>query len=79
MRGPRSTVAGVAGGASDGPDLISYIGAGLLLGGLLDWWWGTSPAMIVVWALLGVGVGGWRMWQSSASLEEEGRRIGHGA
>ncbi len=68
----------VTGGFSKNADLISYIVAGLLIGLFLDWVLGTTPVMIIVWTLLGVGVGFWRLWQSSAELEEEAKGRSHG-
>lgn len=68
----------VTGGFSKNADLISYIVAGLLIGLFLDWVLGTTPIMIVVWTLLGVAVGYWRLWQSSAELEEEAKGRSHG-
>ena len=68
----------VTGGFSKNADLISYIVAGLLLGLLLDWILGTTPVMVIIWALLGVGVGYWRLWQSSAVLEDQAKDRSHG-
>ena len=68
----------VTGGFSKNADFISYIVAGLLLGLLFDWMFGTTPIMIIVWTLLGVAVGYWRLWQSSAELEEEAKGRSHG-
>jgi hypothetical protein len=34
--------------------------------------------MTVIWTLLGLAVGGYRLWMASADLEEEGKRRGHG-
>jgi F0F1-type ATP synthase assembly protein I len=68
----------VTGGFSKNADLISYIVAGLLVGLALDWILGTTPVMVVIWTLLGVGVGYWRLWQSSAELEEEAKDRSHG-
>lgn len=68
----------VTGGFSKNADLISYIVAGLLLGLLFDWILGTTPLMVVIWTLLGVGVGYWRLWQSSSELEEEAKDRSHG-
>ncbi|MGI9529922.1 MAG: AtpZ/AtpI family protein [Acidimicrobiia bacterium] len=68
----------VTGGFSKNADLISYIVAGLLLGLLMDWVFGTTPVMVIIWTLLGVGVGFWRLWQSSEELEEQARDRSHG-
>ena len=68
----------ITGGFSKNADLISYIVAGLLIGLFLDWVFGTTPVMVVIWTLLGVGVGYWRLWQSSAELEEEAKGRSHG-
>jgi len=68
----------VTGGFSKNADLISYIVAGLLLGLLLDWVLGTTPVMVIIWTLFGVGVGYWRLWQSSAELEEQAKDRSHG-
>lgn len=68
----------VTGGFSKNADLISYIVAGLLLGLLLDWLLGTTPVMVIIWTLLGVGVGYWRLWQSSEELEAQAKDRSHG-
>lgn len=68
----------VTGGFSKNADLISYIVAGLLLGLLLDWVFGTTPLMVIIWALFGVGVGYWRLWQQSAELEDQAKDRSHG-
>lgn len=68
----------VTGGFSKNADLISYIVAGLLIGLLLDWLFGTTPVMVIIWTLLGIGVGYWRLWQSSAELEEQAKDRSHG-
>ena len=69
----------ITGGFSKNADLISYIVAGLLIGLFLDWAFGTTPVMIIVWTLLGVAVGYWRLWQASAELEEQAKERSHGA
>lgn len=69
----------VTGGFSQTADLISYVVAGLLIGLGIDWFLGTGPVMLVVWTLVGVAVGFWRLWQRSAHLDEEGKRRSHGA
>ena len=69
----------ITGGFSGGADFISYIIAGLLIGLFLDWVFGTTPIMTILWLLAGVGVGFWRMWQRSEHLEQEGRERSHGA
>ena len=71
--------AAITGGFSKNADLISYIVAGLLIGLFLDWVFGTTPVMIIIWTLLGVAVGYWRLWQSSAELEEQAKERSHGA
>jgi len=68
----------ITGGFSKKADLLSYFIAGLLIGLALDRIFDTSPLMTVVWTLLGLAVGGYRLWMASADLEEEGRRRGHG-
>jgi F0F1-type ATP synthase assembly protein I len=68
----------ITGGFSKKADLLSYFVAGLLIGLFLDQILGTSPLMTVVWTLLGLGVGAYRLWMASADLEEEGKRRGHG-
>lgn len=70
--------AAVTGGFSQTADLISYIVAGLLVGLFVDWVLGTAPVMLIVWTLIGVAVGYWRLWQRSAHLDEEGKRRSHG-
>ena len=69
----------ITGGFSDGADFFTYILAGLLIGLLLDWLTGWSPVMTIVWALIGVGVGSYRMWVRSAAIEEDADGITHGA
>jgi len=69
----------VTGTFSPRADLISTIVAGLLIGLFLDWLLGTAPVMVIIWSLAGVGVGSYKLWQSSAGLEEEGRTRSHGA
>ncbi len=71
--------AAITGGFSKNADLISYIVAGLLIGLFLDWVLGTTPVMVIIWTLLGVAVGYWRLWQSSAELEEQAKERSHGA
>ena len=68
----------ITGGFSKNADLLSYIVSGLLIGLFLDWILGTTPVMVIVWILLGVGVGYYRLWQASAELEEEAKQRGHG-
>ena len=68
----------ITGGFSKNADLISYILTGLLIGVLLDWALGTRPVMVIVWSLLGIGIGYYRLWQASAELEEEAKDRGHG-
>ena len=68
----------ITGGFSQGADLFTYILTGILIGLALDWLTGWRPVMTVIWALLGIGVGVWRMWQHSASLEEEAKGRSHG-
>ena len=82
MDGPRSRgippKEAVTGGFSDGADFFTYILAGLLIGLLLDWLTGWSPFMTILWSLFGIGVGSYRMWVRSASLEEDAEGISHG-
>ena len=68
----------ITGGFSGGADFITYIVAGLLIGMLIDWWTGWRPVMTIIWALIGIGVGVWKMWQKSAVLEEEAKGKSHG-
>ena len=68
----------ITGGFSGGADFFTYILTGLLIGMLLDWWLGWAPIMTIVWSLLGIGVGAWRMWQRSAEIEEQAKGISHG-
>ena len=69
----------VTGGFSGGADFFTYILTGLLIGLLLDWWTGWSPVMTILWSLAGIGVGMHRMWQRSAVIEEQAKRLSHGA
>ena len=68
----------ITGGFSKNADLISYVLTGLLIGVLLDWALGTRPVMIIVWTLLAIGIGYWRLWQASAELEDQAKDRGHG-
>jgi F0F1-type ATP synthase assembly protein I len=68
----------ITGGFSEGADFFTYILTGLLIGLLLDWLTGWSPVLTIVWSLLGIGVGSWRMWLRSASIEEDADGISHG-
>jgi F0F1-type ATP synthase assembly protein I len=69
----------ITGGFSGGADFFTYILTGLLIGLLLDVWTGWSPVMTILWSLAGVGVGMHRMWQRSAVIEEQAKRLSHGA
>lgn len=71
--------AAVTGEFSQFADLISYIVSGLLIGLFFDWIFGTWPVFLVVWTLLGVAVGSYRLWQRSAHLDDEGKRRSHAA
>jgi F0F1-type ATP synthase assembly protein I len=68
----------ITGGFSRNADLLSYIVSGLLIGLFLDWVFGISPVMTIVWSLAAMGVGFYRLWQASAELEEAGKKRGHG-
>lgn len=68
----------ITGSFSKNADLISYILTGLLIGVLLDWAFGTRPLMIIIWSLIGIAIGSWRLWQASAELEDEAKGRGHG-
>lgn len=68
----------ITGGFSKNGDLFSYVVTGLLIGLLLDWVFGTRPVMILVWTLMGVAVGFFRLWKNSEELEEQGRERSHG-
>lgn len=68
----------ITGAFSKNADLISYIVSGLIVGLLLDWFLSTSPIMVILWTLAGIGLGFWRLWQASSVLDEEGRKRAHG-
>lgn len=68
----------ITGGFSKNADLISYILTGLLIGVVLDWAFGTRPVFVIIFSLIGIGIGYWRLWQASAELEEEAKDLGHG-
>lgn len=61
----------VLGEWSAGADFVSTIVAGLLLGLLLDWWWGTAPWMVIVGILLGVYSGWRKMMQQSKKIDDQ--------
>ena len=69
----------ITGSFSKSADLLSYLISGVLIGLFADWVFGTSPIMVILWTLAALGVGYWRMWQSSAVLDEEGKARSHGA
>jgi F0F1-type ATP synthase assembly protein I len=69
----------ITGSFSRNADLISYIVSGLLIGLVLDWFLGTAPIMVIIWTILGIGVGYYRLWQHSSVLDDEGRERSHGA
>lgn len=69
----------ITGGFSRNADLISYIVSGLVIGLGLDWLLGTSPVMVIIWTLMALAVGYWRLWQHSETLDDEGRKRSHGA
>ncbi len=68
----------ITGGFSDGADFFTYILAGLLIGLLLDRLTGWSPVLTITWSLMGIGVGSWRMWVRSRSIEDDAEGISHG-
>ncbi|MCL1592906.1 MAG: hypothetical protein M3132_00970 [Actinomycetia bacterium] len=68
----------ITGGFSKNADLLSYLVSGLLIGLLSDWIFGTSPILLVLWTLAGLGLGFYRLWQGSAALEDEGKARTHG-
>ncbi|MEN8235426.1 MAG: AtpZ/AtpI family protein [Actinomycetota bacterium] len=68
----------ITGGFSQGSDLFTYIVAGLLIGLGLDWLTGWRPVMTIIWSLIGIAVGVYRMWQYSAVLEDEAKGRSHG-
>ncbi|NHZ70480.1 MAG: hypothetical protein GWP18_02435 [Proteobacteria bacterium] len=68
----------ITGGFSKNADLLSYLISGLLIGLLLDWIFGTSPILLVLWTLAGMGLGFYRLWQGSAALDDEGKARTHG-
>ena len=68
----------VTGGFSPSVDFISSVVAGLLIGFGLDWLLDTQPVFMIVFAVLGFVAGFFKLWRSSAVLEEmaEERRRG---
>lgn len=68
----------ITGGFSKNADFISYVLTGLLIGVVLDWAFGTRPLMIIIWAILGIAVGFYRLWKASEELEEQAKGRGHG-
>lgn len=61
----------VTGGFSPSVEFISSIVAGLLLGLGLDWAFGTRPIFTVLFIIAGFVNGFFKLWQSSAVLEEQ--------
>lgn len=60
----------VTGGFSPSVDFISAVLSGLLVGFGLDWLFNTRPLFIIVFIVAGFIVGFYKLWQSSAVLEE---------
>ena len=60
----------VTGGFSPSVDFISAVLAGLAIGLGLDWAFNTRPALTIVFVVAGVITGFYKLWRSSAVLEE---------
>lgn len=54
-------------GRRDGGSFFGSVLAGTLLGLLLDWWWGTSPIVVIIGVLLGSYAGFARLWHEIKS------------
>ncbi len=63
----------VTGGFSPSVDLISSVIAGLLIGLALDWWLGTRPVFTIIGVVAGFGSGFFKLWNYSATLEEQAK------
>ncbi|MDJ0954493.1 MAG: AtpZ/AtpI family protein [Acidimicrobiia bacterium] len=76
--GPTPDREAVTGGFSPSVDFISSVIAGLVLGVALDWVFDTRPVFIIVFVVTGFVAGFYKLWRSSAVLEEmaEERRRG---
>lgn len=55
-------------------DLFSTIATGLLLGLGVDWMAGTRPVVTIIGIVLGFVAGFYKLWESSAVLEEQAER-----
>ncbi|MDJ0663456.1 MAG: AtpZ/AtpI family protein [Acidimicrobiia bacterium] len=68
----------VTGGFSASVDFASSVLAGLVIGLGLDWLFGTRPVFIVLFVVAGFIAGFYKLWRTSAVLEEmaEERRRG---
>jgi len=52
-------------------DFLGAILAGVVLGFLGDWAFGTDPLLVVLGAVAGFGVGFWRLYEIAKKTEEE--------
>ena len=52
-------------------ELLAAIGVSIALGILLDRWWGTSPLMIIIMALLGFASGTYTVYRTATNLEKQ--------
>ena len=68
----------ITGGFSPSVDFASSVLAGMLIGFAIDWVFGTRPVFTIVFVVLGFVAGFFKLWRTSAVLEEmaEERRRG---
>lgn len=64
----------ITGEFSTGVDFISSVVAGLVLGLLLDWLFGTAPIFVIVGIIGGFISGFLKLWNQSAILERQAVR-----
>ena len=69
----------ITGAFSKKTDFVSYVGAGLVIGLVLDRLLGIAPWMIVSWTLLAAGYGWYRLWRASDEIIAEMEKHSHGA
>ena len=68
----------IVGGFSPSVDFLSSVLAGLLIGFVLDWLFGTRPVFIIIFVVVGFVAGFFKLWRSSAVLEEMAKERSRG-